>query len=653
MHKPILSFFLFFLYHQINAQIVKLQPEKPTFSEEVVLTFDASQGNSGLAGYEGDIYVHTGLITGESTGLGDWKHVVADWGQNMPKLKMNRIAPNQYELKFRIAELYGIPVTGGNVVAFAFVFRNHNGQKIGKESGDKDIFHFLREPLFKPQPEALRTSISKSPEWARYATVYEVNIRQYTKEGTFAAFEEHLPRLKDLGANILWFMPIQEIGVKDRKGSLGSYYSIKDYTSINPEFGTIDDFKKLVKKAHGMGFKVILDWVANHSSRDNVWLESHPTWYMYEEDGSPVAPYDWSDVAKLDYEKYYLRKAMTEAMLFWIKECDIDGFRCDVAGEVALDFWEDTRKALDEMKDVWMLAEDGSKLWLLNQAFNANYGWEAHHLMNEIAKGKQKASVLMQHLMHIDKSYPKGTYPMHFTTNHDENSWAGTVFERLGDGHTAFAALCFTSPGVPLIYSGQEAGLNKRLEFFEKDVISWTDKSLFPFYKSLTRLKAENPALWTGIDAGILEEIKNDKDDFVLSFARTIPLNKVLHLANLSEKDHSVGFSIGKHEGIYRDYFTGKEFRLTKRSTLDLKAWETLILIFEKPISDGERKYQGYIQNEDGFTVFTSDGEIEVTAWHNHSIEILHKELSENVFPGYALDASGKKKLPDVSLQIP
>jgi pullulanase/glycogen debranching enzyme len=256
----------------VNGQLVTLSPEKPTFTEEIILTYDAALGNGVLKNCDCDIYAHTGLLTGESVNAGDWKHVVSDWGDNQPKLKLKSLGNNKYEFRFKIADLYGIPATGGNLTALNFVFRNADGSKVAKDSAEKDIYIYFKEASFRPQPKVLEVSQAKTPEWTKYASIYEVNIRQYTPEGTINAFSEHLPRLRDLGVDILWLMPIQPIGLKDRKGTLGSYYSIQDYTAVNPEFGTVEDFKRLVNKAHGLGFKVVLDWVANHTSRDNVWI---------------------------------------------------------------------------------------------------------------------------------------------------------------------------------------------------------------------------------------------------------------------------------------------------------------------------------------------------------------------------------------------
>jgi glycosidase len=430
-------------------------------------------------------------------------------------------------------------------------------------------------------PATYAISQAAAPEWPAYATIYEVNVRQYTKEGTFNAFARHLPRLRDLGVDILWFMPIQPIGVKNRKGPLGSYYSIKDYTAVNPEFGTLQDFKRLVHKAHGMGFKVVLDWVANHSSWDNAWIENHPDWYSRDDEGHIIAPYDWTDVAKLNYDMYYLREAMANAMLFWVEEVHIDGFRCDVAGEVPHDFWEDIRIKLDQVKDIWMIAENEDQYYLMNKAFNANYGWKFHHLMNEVAKGEKKASVLIEQIRHVEEHYPRGAYPMNFITNHDENSWNGTVFERMGDGHQAFAVLTFTVPGMPLIYSGQEAGLNKRLAFFDKDMIDWSDQSLMPFYTKLNSLKAENPALWNGEAGGGMKVLKNDQADRVISFVREKDGNKVVVIINLTENETSANISMGEQAGKFYNVFAEKMEELAQSAKMNLNAWEYRVLIVE------------------------------------------------------------------------
>ncbi|MCD8193327.1 MAG: alpha-amylase, partial [Tannerellaceae bacterium] len=326
------------------------------------------------------------------------------------------------------------------------------------------------QPKEQPQEFTGEVTHVQHPSWSRNAVIYEVNIRQYTNEGTIKAFQQHLPRLKELGVDILWFMPIHPISEVNRKGTLGSYYAIRDYQAVNPEFGTIEDFKALVQEAHSLGFKVLLDWVANHSGCDNVWLETNPDWYVRDENGNPVSPYDWTDTYKLDYDNPAMRKGMTDALTFWVSECDIDGYRCDVAYEVPTDFWDQARKELEAIKPVFMLAEADVPELTLN-AFDMTYNWPLKNLVNQIAKGKnavkstyapidapeemaeKKAVDLDELLASYEERYPQDSYVMNFITNHDENSWDGSEFTRLGDGVKAFAVLTYTIPGMPLIYT--------------------------------------------------------------------------------------------------------------------------------------------------------------------------------------------------------
>ena len=349
------------------------------------------------------------------------------------------------------------------------------------------------------------------PEWSKNASIYEVNIRQHSAEGTFASFEKDLPRLQRLGVKILWIMPIQPIGELKRKGGLGSYYSIQDYKATNPEFGSMDDFKSLVNKAHEMDFKVILDWVANHTAWDNIWMEDHPDWYTRNDSGKVIPPVeDWSDVADLNYDNKDMRAAMLEAMRFWIKEANVDGYRCDVGMMVPMDFWNTVRMSLDSLKPVFMLAEaEGPEFH--QHAFDMTYGWEFHHLMNEVAKGNETVEAFDNYQAKMDTTYSNDAYRMFFTTNHDENSWNGTVYERMADNHLNFFVLATTFPnGMPLIYSGQEARLNKRLAFFEKDTIEWSDTTLYSFYEKMIHLKSTHPALMNGKDQGSFERLPNE-----------------------------------------------------------------------------------------------------------------------------------------------
>jgi glycosidase len=418
-----------------------------------------------------------------------------------------------------------------------------------------------------------------TPEWAQKAVIYEVNTRQFTPEGTFNAFAEHLPRLKELGVDILWFMPIHPIGEKERKGTLGSYYSIQDYKAVNPEFGTFDDFKNLVAKAHEMGFYVLLDWVANHTAWDHHWMDESPDYYALDENGEMIAPFDWTDVAQLDYKNPAVHDAMIDALKFWVTDANIDGYRCDVAGMVPTPFWERARVELDAIKPVFMLAEDEGQADLMHKAFDANYGWEQHHIMNNIAKGEYDVNSLWTYFDKVDTIFPASAYRMYFTSNHDENSWNGTVFERMGEGARAFAVLTYTIPGFPLIYNGQEAGLSHRLEFFEKDEIDWSDPQGFgPFYSKLNQMKKENKLLWNADQGGDFNKIEIDKASEVFAFTRSDGNEEIVVLINLTGESQAINFADGSVDGDYNCLLSGKNVSLNQGETLDLEGWGYLVL---------------------------------------------------------------------------
>ncbi len=419
----------------------------------------------------------------------------------------------------------------------------------------------------------LRTSLSH-PEWSKNATIYEVNIRQYTPEGTFAAFTPHILRLKEMGVDILWLMPIHPISEKLRKGSLGSYYSVQDYKAINPEFGSEEDLRVLVKTAHDLGMKVILDWVANHTGWDNPWVEAHPEWYRKDESGAIVSPFDWTDVADLNYDANPgLHEAMIDALVYWVKEFDMDGYRCDVAGMVPVEFWDKARKALDAIKPVFMLAE-AEEAALLVDAFDMEYAWELHHLMNLLAKGEIDADTLQAYFDRQSERHPQGGYKMSFTSNHDENSWNGTVWERMGDASYALAALSVTVPGMPLVYTGQEAGLDKRLEFFEKDEVAWKSHPFADLYKKLFHLKHENKALWNGDFGGSFTRLASSDQGNIYAFVREKEAHKVVALFNLSDEPGAYEISGSSLPGTYKVFPTEETLNLSDREKLTLGAWE-------------------------------------------------------------------------------
>ena len=419
----------------------------------------------------------------------------------------------------------------------------------------------------------------KMPEWAKDAVIYEVNMRQHTAEGTFDAFTKDIPRLKSMGIDILWIMPIQEIGIKNRKGAKGSYYSIQDYRKVNHEFGTLADFKEMIKVAHENGMYVILDWVANHTSWDHIWVEAHPDFYTKDSLGNYIPPVaDWSDVMDLNYDSKAMRNAMVEDMKYWITETDIDGFRCDVAEMVPTDFWDSARMELDKVKPVFMLAE-AEKPEHHKAAFDMSYSWWLLHGMNQIAKGEKPVTELDTILNWEAKNFPAGSVKMRFTTNHDENSWNGTEFERYGDGHLCFSVLCYTLPGMPLLYSGQEAAFDKRLKFFDKDTVIWGDYKYQDFYTKMNKLKKDNPVLWNGEYGGDFKIIHSSKKSPVFAFTRKKDDNEIVAVFNFSGKTASAEIKLKDKNAEYTNYFDNKSYKSADLKKLSLEPWEYLVLV--------------------------------------------------------------------------
>lgn len=411
-----------------------------------------------------------------------------------------------------------------------------------------------------------------TPDWAHNATIYEINVRQFSADGKFSSVTKQLPRLKAMGIDIIWLMPIHPIGVKNRKGSLGSYYAVKDYQKVNEEFGDLNDFKTLVKEAHSLGMHVIIDWVANHSSPDNVWIEQgYLDWYTLDSTGNvqPTIGTDWWDVADLNYENPTMRKEMISSMKYWLTEADIDGFRCDVAGWVPLDFWMEARTELQTVKPIFMLAE--AEEVPLHDAFEMTYGWNFHHIMNKIAKGESDATAIREYL--ANNKYPANAYRMNFTSNHDENSWNGTEMERMGEARFAMAVLASTIEGMPLVYNGQETSLDRRLKFFDKDSIDWKKMDMVSFYTKLLTLHQTNPALWVrdGSNQARIIETKNAKDHLV--FIREYDKHQVITILNLSNKKTEVAFDSSSILGEYTDLFTGKMKSLKSTNKVSLDPW--------------------------------------------------------------------------------
>ncbi len=431
--------------------------------------------------------------------------------------------------------------------------------------------------LYQPMPYVK----IKHPEWARKAVMYQINTRHFTKEGTFRAAERHFPRLKELGVDILWIMPINEIGVKNRKGTLGSPYSVKDYYSVNPEFGTLTDFKHFVAEAHKQGFHVILDWVANHTAWDNELQSKHPDWYDkdWKGDFRPTPWWDWSDIINLNYKSPELRQYMIEAMKYWVREADIDGYRCDVAGFVPVDFWNQARKEMDAIKPVFMLAEWESRD-LHEYAFDMTYAWTWYEKMEHIAQGKAKdLSSLFVYYSWNESSFPKDGIRMVGVSNHDKNAWEGTEFELFGKGLQAAMVLSVVGEGMPMVYNGQEAGNPKRLKFFEKDEIIWRNHPNGELYKKLFALKHSNSTLLNWGHNATMNLVPNSRPDKVFSFARQNEQDKIFVVINFSNLSQTVTFKETLYHGNYTEYFSGQAAALNSATKLVLPPWSYRVFV--------------------------------------------------------------------------
>jgi glycosidase len=425
----------------------------------------------------------------------------------------------------------------------------------------------------------LKESKVKHPEWSYNQTIYEVNVRQYSAEGTFKAFEKDLPRLKEMGIGIVWLMPIHPIGELNRKGTLGSQYSVKDFLAINPEFGTEADFRSLVNRTHELGMYLIIDWVANHCAWDNKLLVEHPDWFTKNAEGKFIPPVDdWTDVVDFNYDNKKLWRYMTDALKFWVQEYNIDGFRCDVAGMVPTEFWNQARAELDQIKPVFMLAE-----WetpeMHEEAFDMTYSWDLYKIFNSIAKKEKNVEDVVKYFA-VEKSlYPKNAFRMRFTSNHDENTWNGTEFERLGDAVETFAVLTTVIPGMPLIYNGQEAAMNKRLKFFEKDPIDWKEHKFAGIYSKLFNWKMQSSVLQNGERGAELEIINSSDTENILAFVRRNDEEKILAVFNLSDKAQSFALNDKLIKGIYRNFFSGEETTFNEKESIMLDDWGYKIFI--------------------------------------------------------------------------
>jgi glycosidase len=417
------------------------------------------------------------------------------------------------------------------------------------------------------------------PDWVRSAVIYEINVRQYSVAGNFAAVTADLPRLHKLGVDVLWFMPIHPIGEQNRKGPLGSYYAVRDYLAVSSEFGTEADFRKLVEAAHAQGFRVVLDWVGNHTAWDNPLAREHPDYFVRDAKGAfePPAGTDWSDVIQLDFSNPAVLDYQSNAMAHWVKEFGVDGFRCDFATGVPTAFWNELAARLRALRpDLFLLAESELPQHQLH-AYNASYGFEMMQTFNAVAQGRAGVSHIDDTLARERVLFPAGGALLRYTSNHDENSWNGTEFERLGGGVAPLAVLAFVLDGIPLIYNGQEIGLDHRLAFFERDPIGWPARmpAQTAFYRTLCRLKHAHPALHTGAAMRRLATTKNESLYVVLREAEG---QRVVALLNLTARDVTADAYDPALAGEWHDVFTGEKVTLSAAVPLSLRSWQYRVL---------------------------------------------------------------------------
>jgi alpha-amylase len=419
------------------------------------------------------------------------------------------------------------------------------------------------------------TTDLKPASWVHSTNIYEVNLRQYTREGTFSAFAKHLPRLQDMGVEVIWFMPVTPISIKNRKGTLGSYYSCSSYVDTNPEFGTIDEFKQLVKQIHELGMKVIIDWVANHTGWDHEWTITHPHFYSKHADGSFKPPVEnWEDVIHLNFSNVQLRRAMIDAMKFWVKDCGIDGFRCDMAMLVPVDFWKEARLELDKLKQLFWLGEfDQWNDEPYAHVFDVSYSWHWMHITEEFCKKRKNIVSLDQALTGYQYKQPFHHIRSFFTSNHDENSWNGTEYEKYGEATIPLAVFSCLWNGIPLIYSGQELPNQKRLSFFDKDEIPWKGKpKLHQFYQTLLKLRKTHPALLAGHKETITWRIATNHPNELFCFVRKNKEKEVVAVLNFSDRKIYYQLQDMRVRGMFANLFSSKEFNINQQEHI-IEAW--------------------------------------------------------------------------------
>jgi len=425
---------------------------------------------------------------------------------------------------------------------------------------------------------AQESGLAPGTSWVARCAIYEVNVRDFSPSGDLKGVTRGLDRIQASGANVIWLMPIFPVGVLNAKGPLGSPYAVRDYNAINPAFGTSADLRALVRAAHARGIKVILDWVPDHTSWDNVWITQHPEYYVHGDDGKPVVPRDlqghptdWTDVAQLDYHNPGLRSAMTAALRDWLVDFDLDGYRMDVAHFIPLDYWREANAALRAAvhHPILMLAEAGG-LDMHRAGFDLTYSWDAYGRLKAVWKGGPAYTLVPAELVDM-RAMPAGGMRMRFTTNHDETAWDNPPVVLFGGSAGARAAFVAAAlmPGRPLLYDGQEVESPQKLGLFERDSIDWKQPAAAAaraFYRRVIELSRRDAAF--GADSLRAVSVSDSAD--VIAYRR----GGALVLVNA--RDHEVSFTVTgfKVRGA-RDLLTR---RAVRGDTLVLPAYGELVL---------------------------------------------------------------------------
>ncbi len=422
------------------------------------------------------------------------------------------------------------------------------------------------------------------PAWCERATLYEMNVRQLTPEGTLQAAARRLSFLRAMGIDAVWLMPVQPIGERDRKGTMGSCYSVRDYCAVNPEFGTLADFDAFVAESHRLGMRVVLDWVADHTARDARWLAERPAdWYERDAADEPLVPWDWSDTAKLDYANRAVWEGQFEAMRFWAESHAVDGFRCDMAMLMPPDFWHETARRLRALRPELFLLAEAEEPWLFDHGtFDACYGWELFHLLEDVARQRVRVTAVRAWLESDRTRYPQEAIRLLFTSNHDENAWNGTARARMGAAAEIMTLFTFVAPGcMPLIYTGQEVGYDHSFAFFERDPIPealYVPDATTELYRKLCRMRRLNPALAAGDAGGSWVEIRNNAEDCLMILVRERGRNCVVAIMNLSPYTIHADYRTGIYAGPYSDALSGERVEWPGHVECDMEGWSYRVL---------------------------------------------------------------------------